>query len=518
MWCDPFLVRSSVKLAQSGSWLAGVDVAIAYNRGMLAIRAVAFLFFLLSAAAQNAPYDLVITGGRGMDPESGLDAVRNVGVKDGKVAAISDQPLRGARMIDAKGHVVAPGFIDLHSHGTTNASNEYQAHDGVTTALELEAGVPAMKAYLSSREGKALLNFGATISHAAARVMAMKEFAAETAKWSESTEAARGIRERGRDMRLRSDEEYSQLAFLMEKGLKEGALGLGVVPAYVPGATRDEVYRVYQMAARWKVPIYTHVRGRGAEGVQEAIADAAGTGASVHVVHLNSSSRGSIPLMLDMIAGARKRGIDVTTEAYPYTAGSTFIESAIFDEGWQQMLEISYGDLQWQATGERLNKETFDKYRAKGGVVILHSMKPEWIKMAMSSPFVIIASDTMPYAPGAHPRGGGTFSKVLGEYVRDMQVTTLMEALRRMTVMPAQRLEALAPQMKNKGRLKVGADADITVFDPATVKDTGTYQTGPKFSVGIPHVIVNGVPVVTDGKTVPNVFPGKAISGNYGAR
>jgi len=480
---------------------------------MLPIRALSLAAFLLPAFAQ---YDLVIANGRVMDPESGLDAIRHVGIKNGKIAAISARPLKGTQTIDAKGHVVAPGFIDLHSHGITNAANEFQAHDGVTTALELESGVPSLKAYLKSREGKALLNYGATISHAATRVMAMKEFAAEAAKWSETTEVARGIRERGRDLQLKTDEEYSQLAFLMERGLKEGALGLGVVPAYVPGATRSEVYRVYQMAARWKVPIYTHVRGRGEEGVQEAVANAAGTGASVHIVHLNSSTRAAIPAMMEMIAGARKRGIDVTTEAYPYTAGSTFLESALFDEGWQQLMGITYNDLQWQATGERLTKETFDKYRATGGVVILHSMKPEWIKLAMSSPFVIIASDTMPYAPGAHPRGGGTFSKVLGEYVREMKVATLMEALRRMTLMPAQRLEGLAPQLRNKGRIKVGADADITVFDPATVKDTGTYQTGPRFALGIPHVIVNGVPIVAGGQTVPNLFPGTPVTGNYG--
>jgi len=167
--------------------------------------------------------------------------------------------------------------------------------------------------------------------------------------------------------------------------------------------------------------------------------------------------------------------------------------------------------LQWQATGERLTKETFEKYRKQGGIVIQHSMKPEWIRLAMASPFVIVASDTMPYAKGAHPRGGGTFSKVLGEYVRELKVTTLVEALRRMTLLPAQRLEALSPQMKNKGRIRVGADADITVFDPETVKDTGTYETGPQFSRGMAYVIVNGVAVVDEGKTVENVFPGQAI-------
>ena len=466
--------------------------------------------------AQTATYDIVISGGRVMDPESGLDAVRNIGIKNGKIAVISARPLRGVRMIDAKKMVVSPGFIDLHSHGINNASNEYQMHDGVTTALELEAGLPSVAGYLKAREGKALLNYGTTVAHASARQKAMKEFASKLAP--DTNEPMSGIPLAGRNAKIKDEEEYSRMAFLMEQGLKEGGLGLGVIPAYLPGATRSEIFRVYQMAGRWKVPVYTHVRGRGEEGVQEAIANAAGSGASVHIVHLNSSARGSLPLTLEMIAMARKGGIDITTEAYPYTAGSTFIESAIFDEGWMEAQNSTYSDLQWQATGERLTKETFEKYRKEGGIVIQHSMKPEWIRLAMSSPFVIVASDGMPYAKGAHPRGGGTFSKVLGEYVREMKATTLMEALRRMTLLPAQRLEAMAPQMKQKGRIRVGADADITVFDPETVKDTGTYETGPQFSKGIAQVIVNGVAVVADGKTVKDVFPGQAITGSYGKR
>ncbi|MBM3767319.1 MAG: amidohydrolase family protein [Acidobacteria bacterium] len=477
-----------------------------------------FLRALLAALPLFAQFDLVIANGRVIDPESNLDAPRHIGIRAGKIAAISPRPLKGAKTIDAKGLVVAPGFIDLHSHGINNASNEYQAHDGVTTALELELGVSDVKRYIKERTGKAMLNFGTTASHPASRMMGLKELSAETAKWAASDDLQRGVKEQGRELQLKDEEEYSKMTFLLEQGLKEGALGLGVMPAYTPGSTRSEIYRVYQMAARWRVPIFTHVRGWTEEGIQEAVANAAGTGASVHIVHLNSSTRGTIPSMLEMIAAARKRGIDITTEAYPYTAGSTFIESALFDDDWQTTLGITYNDLQWQATGERLTKQTFEKYRKQGGVVILHLMKPEWIKMAMSSPFVIVASDTMPYAPGAHPRGGGTYSKVLGEYVRELKAATLIEAIRRMSLLPAQRLESIAPAMKNKGRIKVGADADLAIFDAATVRDTGTYQTGPQFAQGIPHVIVNGVAVVENGKTVPGVFPGTAITGNYGTR
>ena len=189
--------------------------------------------------------------------------------------------------------------------------------------------------------------------------------------------------------------------------------------------------------------------------------------------------------------------------------------STIFDAGWRERLKISYEDLQLQETGERLSATTFDKYRTQGAVVIMHMMKPEWIEQAMRAPFVMVASDGMPYAPGAHPRSAGTFSRVLGRYVREQQVMPLIEALGKMTLMPAKRLEGIAPQMRNKGRLQVGKDADITVFDPNRIVDTATFEGDLSFSEGIEHVLVNGRFVVRDGKTVEGVRPGKAVLGRY---
>jgi N-acyl-D-aspartate/D-glutamate deacylase len=466
--------------------------------------------------AQTAQYDLVIAGGRVMDPESGFDAVRNIGIRDGKVAAISQEPLAGRIVLAAAGNVVAPGFIDLHSHGQTNQANEYQAHDGVTTALELEVGVPAVGAFLKSREGRAILNFGATSSHGAMRTMSLGEFASEVAGWQNSIGRWSEIGYQGRYKSLTQPEEYTKLAATMERGLREGGLGVGMAHQYYPGASREEIFRVFQMAGRWKVPIFTHVRSMNVDAMQEVIANAATTGVSLHIVHVNSMSLGALPLVLEMIESARQRGLDITTEAYPYTAASTYLESAMFDEGWQERLGITYGDLQWVATGERLTRESFEENRKKGGAVIMHLMKPEWIERAMAAPFVMVASDEMPYAPRAHPRSAGTFTRVLGVYVRERKVLSLMQALAKMSIMPARRLEAMAPQMKNKGRLRLGADADITVFDPERVKDTATFENGLSFSAGIGHVVVNGVPVVRDGKTVPNAFPGKAVVGGYG--
>jgi imidazolonepropionase-like amidohydrolase len=261
-----------------------------------------------SMCALAQPYEVVIAGGRVMDPESRLDAVRNIGIRGGRIAAISTQPLTGTVTLQAAGRVVAPGFIDLHAHGQTNQANEYQAHDGVTTALELEVGVPAVGAFLKSREGKALLNFGATASHGAMRVLSMKEFASLREGSGNAIERWRDLAMKGRYKSIADAEEMTLLAATMEKGLREGGLGLGLAHQYYPGATREEVFRVFQMAQRWKVPIYTHVRSMSADAMQEVIANAAATGASLHIVHVNSMSLGALPFVLDMIESARKTG------------------------------------------------------------------------------------------------------------------------------------------------------------------------------------------------------------------
>jgi N-acyl-D-aspartate/D-glutamate deacylase len=371
---------------------------------------------------------------------------------------------------------------------------------------------------LRSRENRSILNFGATASHGAMRAMALREFADEALAWQNSTARWNEIGYKARYKALTDPEEFTRLAAAMERGLREGGLGIGMAHQYYPAATREEIFRVFQMAARWRVPIFTHVRGPGVDAMQEVIANAAATGAPLHIVHVNSMSLASLPVVLDLIAAARARGLDLTTEAYPYTAASTYIESTMFDEGWRERLGISYGDLQWVETGERLTRDTFEKYRRKGGFVIVHLMKPEWIRTAIAAPFVVVASDGMPYATGAHPRSAGTFARVLGLYVREQKALPLMEALAKMTIMPARRLEGISPQMKNKGRLRVGADADITAFDPGRVRDTATFENGLSFSEGIVHVLVNGVPVVRDGRTVPNTFPGTAVTGSYGVR
>jgi len=453
----------------------------------------------------GGPYDLVILNGRVMDPESGLDAVRSVGIREGKIAAISESPLTGTMTIEAKGLVVAPGFIDLHEHGQEPRNYQFQAHDGVTTSLELEAGTDDVEKWYAAREGKSLINFGVSIGHIPVRMKVMHD----PGTFLPTGDAAH---------RAATAEELTEMRVEMEKGFRQGALAEGMGVNYTAAATHSEIVEMFRLAEKYGASVHVHLRYAGLKepttglaGLEEVVAAAAATGAALHVVHITSMGLKYTPDLIAMVEGAQRRGMDVTTECYPYTAGSTALQSAIFDPGWQESQGITYKDLQWAETGERLTAETFEKYRKQGGIVVIHSIPEEAARTAVANPMVMIASDGM-MITGAkvHPRGQGTFSRVLGHYVREEKALDLMTALRKMTLMPAQRLERHAPVFKRKGRIRVGADADITVFDADRVIDKATYEEPLQYSEGIEFALVNGVAVVKDGRLVDGVFPGRA--------
>jgi dihydroorotase len=218
-----------------------------------------------------------------------------------------------------------------------------------------------------------------------------------------------------------------------------------------------------------------------------------------------------------LINGARARGLDVTTEAYPYNASATALQSAIFDPGFQQRLGIDYKDLLWPATGERLTAESFERYRKQGGLVIGFVIPDSAPDQAYRIPHVIVASDGgIQLQDGkflGHPRGAGTHARILGRFVRERGVISLMDAVRKMTLLPAQRLEIVDPDMKRKGRIQAGADADLVIFDPARVIDRATFEQPAQYSDGIVHVMVNGTLVVRNSSLVPGAAPGRALRG-----
>jgi len=486
------------------------------NRSVFQTAAVLALAASTAHAQPSGALDAIIVGGRVIDPETRLDAVRHVGIRNGTIVYIGTAMRPARDTIDAKGQVVAPGFIDLHQHGQQSFAYDYAARDGVTTALEMELGSYPVAPWYAEREGKARINFGITVSHPGAR-RAMLDGDSTRAGSLVISSDGKWARERIGDARL------PELGARIERGLREGALGVGMGLAYTVAASRNEALYVFGKAASRKVPVYVHARSGGpqdADGpasVQEVIADATATGAPLHIVHVTSIGAASTPFALDMIDGARKRGLDVTTEAYPYNAGATHITAAIFDEGFRDRLGIDYKDLMRPETGERLDAESFAKYRKIGSRVILFMIPDSVPAQTYRRPGVMVASDGgFSLVDGkviGHPRSAGTFARVLGEFVRNQHVLSLPEAIARMTLLPAKRVEGADPRMKKKGRVQIGADADITVFDPSRVIDKATFENSAQYSEGITHVLVNGVPVVRNGQLVPGVTPGRAVRG-----
>jgi N-acyl-D-aspartate/D-glutamate deacylase len=452
-------------------------------------------------------YDLVILGGRVMDPETGRDGVANVGVVGDRIAVITTNHIQGDRTIDATGHIVAPGFIDiLSSIRPERKAHLDKAADGVTTAIGLHGGPLDVAGYVARQEASnPVVNYAATVDH-------------------------REVREAAGAMDLYAPALPEQIPVMKElarQAIRDGAVGVGFGLNYSPGASYEETYAMFEVAAEEGGMVALHARYKGnvfpltmSLATMEVIAMAAASGAQAQLVHLISSTVGSAPLSIALVEGAAAHGVDVGFDFHVWTRNQTWLQSALYDEGWQERFGgADYSDIYIAETQERLSRARFEELRAQPGALSIQTefIPEEEIIMGLKSPLGIITSDGGGLEDGTgHPRSVGTFARFLGRYVRDQEVLGWMEGIRRITLLPAQRLEKAMPAMARKGRLQEGMDADITVFDPATVQERATYQDPDQRSAGIPFVVVNGVVVIDGGAEVPDASPGRWLGSPAG--
>jgi hypothetical protein len=497
--------------------------------------------------------DTVIAGGRVIDPASGLDAIRDIGIRDGEIVAIGTGLTGAAHVIDAAGLVVAAGFVDLHSHALDPTGMTFQALDGVTTALELEGGTLAFADTVAwmSKHGRRL-NFGMSASWAAARMSVLAQTPPlrpwEVDGYRCPLDARRSETHLG-DERLPSAAQQAGIEALLAAELDAGAIGIGVLLGYVPWAGRHEIDGIFTLAAYRRVPLFVHSRSLSLDGgavraVRELLDTADRTGAHVHLCHLNSTSGTAIQEVVAAIAEAQESGVRVTTEAYPYGAGSTAIGSEFLaperlaDGGLtpQAITVVSTGEridsvarlaelraadptatclvrfLDEDAPTDRLLLEA--AFALAGTAVASDSGLAEYAgtQRGRAEADHAVATDAWPLPPGfaSHPRSAGAFTRALSWLTSGSLRLSLSEALARCSLEPARILEHAVPAMRRKGRIAIGADADLVVLDLATLQDHATYGALAPSS-GIVHSLVGGVPVVLDRNPVPGARAGRPV-------
>ena len=450
------------------------------------------------AAPNDRVHDVVVAGGRVIDPETGFDAVAHVGIDGDTVSRISLDPLVGSTTLDAAGLVVAPGFIDILSYPPNGYGEWHKIADGVTTNLCMHGIDNSMDAFLvEAAEHRPPVNYGGATDQSTHRIAL--DIGIDYASGPQITELVR----------------------LADVDLQAGALGIHQQPEYNIGVTLDEMLRHGELAATHGVPLCLHLRysenlapGTQEEAVAEAILVAHRTGCAVHVEHINSTGgTGRMSEALAQLEVAHSDGLALTACTYPYTFWAAYARSARFRD-FQQKYDISYGDLQVAGTSRRLDEAGWQKAKVANSLTAAFAMSDEDIDTSLAAPWVMVGSDAILERPhNNHPRSVGCFSRVLGTYVRERGVLTLSEALAKMTILPARLLESRSPAMARRGRLQAGAAADVTVFDPATISDRSTIEQTWLESVGVHHVLVGGQVVRSAGVTDRSVRPGVPILG-----
>ncbi|MBC2734059.1 MAG: hydrolase [Desulfobacteraceae bacterium] len=505
--------------------------------GLLALS----LMVVMPAAA--ADYDLVINNGRVMDPETKYDGVANVGVKDGKIAVITKDKITGKETIDAKGLVVAPGFIDGHQHCIEPYQYRLMLRDGRTTLLDTEIGAhgPKLGEWYKRREGKAPVNFGVAVAHEFARAEVLDGFTDWKHLYTPDAEKTRSTKvkidgketiKEGWSKTRPNLEQGNQILSLIDEGLAQGGLGIGSTVGYMrAGVSAREIFELQKLGGRYGRFIAMHFRYTPGDdttevnGIQEMLANAAALGTPAIASHFNNPGYNMVH---ELMVRMRERGYNVWGEIYPYAAGSTALNAVFLEpEVWVQALGNKYEEtIQDVATGEFYTQKSREEMLKKEPArLVLVYKSPEsaivdWLKM----PGVAIGSDGMPMIPSdnltwdtpfedlpnTHPRTSGSFGTVL-RLARENNIP-LMQAVSMTSYNYAKPLGDMGLKaMQVRGRMQKGMVADITMFDPETVRDNATYAKGTLPSTGIKHVIVNGTIVMKDQEPLKGVNPGQPI-------
>ena len=523
-------------------------VTRALSGGVLALAAV---LWQAPLGSQPAAYDLVIRGGRVVDGTGNPWFVADVGVRGDTIVAVGPRlEAAGARVVEARGLVVSPGFVDAHTHVEPreggediigNPAAENNVRQGVTTVIgSPDGGGPVdVGAFLAKVEAaRPAVNVGAFIGHGSVRGAVM-----------------------GDENRTATPAELERMRELVRAGMRDGAVGLSTGLFYVPGnyAPLDEVIELARVAGGFGGIHQSHMRDETSkvlDSVRDTIAIGERGGLPTQVTHhkiIGKNNWGRSVETLKLIDEARARGVDATIDQYPYTASSTSIQGGLIPQ-WAQAggREVMLKRLQEEATRGKVlaaivdaiendrgggnpanvvlaacpwdaslaGKNLADVLRDRGLPVtalgaaevvieivekggcsaVYHAISEDDLVRIMKHPATMIASDAAPGVPifgrnVPHPRAYGTFARVLGLYVRDKQVLTLEEAVRKMSAFPARRVG-----LTDRGLIRPGMKADIVVFDPATVKDLATFEKPHQYAVGVSTVLVNGQLALSDGK------------------
>jgi len=492
----------------------------------------------------EAEYDLVILNGRVMDPETMYDSTANVGIKNGRIAIVTQEKITGTETIDAKDLVVAPGFIDTHVHGVDPFTIKIVLRDGVTTAMDLEVGACHVGEWYDKKaESGWQANYGTTTSHPLNRLLVHDPEVAVDEP-IDMTNAPKYMHAAGEDgivgwaMTKDTIETMNKVSRLLDEDLRQGALGLGAMPAYMArGLTTYAFFEAQRVAARYGRLTAVHTRfhlsseppTEAALGFDEVFTNAFLLDAPLLMLHDNDYGWWEIEEKLQL---ARAKGLNMWAEHYPYASGGTVISADFLrPEIWEDVQGNRYEETIFDPqTDSFFTRETFEKTVASDpgrSIVIFMPWREEWIKYWLTMPHMTVACDGMSghdadgnllpwdadYSEySGNPRTAGTHAKTLR--LGREQGVPLMFQLSQLSYWPALHLgDAGLQDMKDRGRVQVGKIADLTLFDPDTVTENSTFKSGENGlpSTGIPYVIVNGTIVVKKSKVLESVKRGQPI-------